>query len=100
MKEKITTGANDRSKHDTIAQTGKGLPDDSSSIVEVDKEGTAKLRDGGQKRPSQPSPPPTGPAVDDEDPDYSPMDTSPARNKDRARDTPVGEAGPNDDTYD
>lgn len=49
MKEKITTGANDRPKHETIAQTGDGLPDDSGQVIEVDKAGIAKVR--GQLSP-------------------------------------------------
>ena len=73
------TGTKDRPEH---------LPDDHSSIVEVDRKGTATIRDDLAKTP----------AGTDEDPDA--MDPSPARRKDRARDTPTGEAGPNDDTYD
>ena len=34
--EKITTGLNDRPRNETIAQTGGGLPDDSSRAVDVD----------------------------------------------------------------
>lgn len=34
-KLKITTGTNDRPKSETIAQTGEGLPDDSSQPVEA-----------------------------------------------------------------
>lgn len=45
MKEKITTGANDRPKHETIARTGDGLPDDSGQVIEVDRAGIAKVRD-------------------------------------------------------
>lgn len=45
MKEKITSGANDRPKNETIAQSGRGLPDDSGSVIEVDEEGVAKVRE-------------------------------------------------------
>jgi len=111
MKEKITTGANDRPKHETIAQTGEGLPDDSGPIIEVGRDGTAKMRENSDQGPARPDPQ-TGPAVADEDPDYSPMDRSPARQKDHARAgraepdkkaTGIDEidgAGPNEDTYD
>ena len=67
-------------------------------------------REDLEKGPAQPNPP-TGPATNDEDPDQSPFDRSPARRKDRARDEPgrdantsgaqeIDGAGPNDDTYD
>lgn len=32
---KISTGANDRPRDETIAETGPGIPDDSGRIVEV-----------------------------------------------------------------
>ncbi|WP_172122872.1 MULTISPECIES: hypothetical protein [unclassified Devosia] len=35
---KVTTGANDRPKDETIAQTGAGLPDDTSLPVDVSDE--------------------------------------------------------------
>jgi hypothetical protein len=35
MTNKISTGLNDRSRDDTIAQSGPGIPDDSSKAVEV-----------------------------------------------------------------
>ena len=95
MKEKITTGANDRPKHESIAQTAEGLPDDSGAIIDVARDGTAKQRNDEDPAPGQ-----SGAAVADEDPDDSPMDKSPARNKDRQRDQPYDNPGPNDDTYD
>lgn len=69
-----------------------------------------KADDDAQRERVQPAAP-TGAAVDDEDPDHSPMDRSPARNKDQARDrseqdrehSPTDEidgSGPNEDTYD
>jgi len=44
-KSKVTTGANDRPKDETIAQTGDGLPDDSSKPVEVDEAEVEKARE-------------------------------------------------------
>ena len=51
MKQKITTGANDRPKDETIAQTGPGLPDDRSSVIEVDHDGVATPRQTGPAQP-------------------------------------------------
>lgn len=53
MKEKITTGANDRPKDETIAQTGQGQPDDSGSVIEVDHDGVATPRQTGPAQPDQ-----------------------------------------------
>jgi hypothetical protein len=53
MKEKISEGANDRPKNETIAQSGAGLPDDSGPIIDVDTDGAATVRaeeDGQSKR--------------------------------------------------
>ncbi len=41
---KITTGSNDRPKHETIAQTGEGIPDDSSTPVAADEDEVERLR--------------------------------------------------------
>lgn len=41
-KPKLTTGTNDRPKHETIAQTGQGLPDDSSNPVDASAEQIAR----------------------------------------------------------
>lgn len=49
MKEKITTGTNDRPKHETIAQTGEGLPDDSGTVIEVDSDGVAEVHEQPDK---------------------------------------------------
>jgi hypothetical protein len=45
MKEKITNGANDRPKDETLAQSGEGLPDDSGPIIDVDSNEVAKVRE-------------------------------------------------------
>jgi len=42
--QKITTGPNDRPRNETIAQTGAGLPDDTSRPVEVDEAEVARVR--------------------------------------------------------
>jgi hypothetical protein len=34
--EKITDGLNDRSRNDTIAQSGAGIPDDSGAPISID----------------------------------------------------------------
>ena len=41
---KITTGNNDRPKNETIAQTGGGIPDDSSAPVDVDDTEVERVR--------------------------------------------------------
>ncbi|MDB5621874.1 MAG: hypothetical protein JWR39_437 [Devosia sp.] len=41
---KVTTGANDRPKDETIAQTGPGLPDDGTLPVEVSEEEVERAR--------------------------------------------------------
>ncbi|WP_127752494.1 hypothetical protein [Devosia sp. 1566] len=41
---KATTGANDRPKDETIAQTGAGLPDDTSLPVDVSDEDVERAR--------------------------------------------------------
>ncbi|MDF2798132.1 MAG: hypothetical protein K0R85_876 [Devosia sp.] len=43
-RSKITTGANDRPKDETIAQTGAGIPDDSSLPIEVSDEEVERTR--------------------------------------------------------
>lgn len=42
---KITTGANDRPRDETIAQTGPGLPDDSGQPIEADEADIEKVRE-------------------------------------------------------
>ena len=44
MKDKITTGTNDRPKNVTIAQSGQGLPDDSGAPIEVGDDELAAVR--------------------------------------------------------
>ncbi|TJU82977.1 MAG: hypothetical protein E5Y15_14950 [Mesorhizobium sp.] len=51
QKPKITTGANDRPRNETIGQSGEGLPDDSSTSLEVDA--AARLRKQLQGKPEQ-----------------------------------------------
>lgn len=93
MKEKITTGTNDRPKNETIGQSGSGLPDDSGSIIQVsDEEVEAVKAKLGLTEMSE--------------------DRSPARAKDQERssnesssaDAPgaeeIASAGANEDTYD
>ncbi len=41
---KITTGNNDRPKNETFAQTGDGIPDDSSAPVDVDDAEVERVR--------------------------------------------------------
>jgi hypothetical protein len=41
---KITNGANDRPKDDTIAQTGDGIPDDSGAPIDVSDEEVERTR--------------------------------------------------------
>jgi hypothetical protein len=43
-RSKITTGANDRPKDETIAQTGAGIPDDSSLPIEISDEEVERAR--------------------------------------------------------
>lgn len=83
MKEKIMTGGNVRPRSETGAQGDNELPDENDSIVEVDSGGTAKVRKDLGKGPAQPRGPQSGTAVDDEDPDYSPMDPVPDLGKKR-----------------
>jgi hypothetical protein len=40
---KLSTGTNDRPKDETIAQTGEGLPDDSSQPVDIEESEAARL---------------------------------------------------------
>ena len=59
--EKLSDGVNARSKNENIAQTGTGLPDDSSAPVQID-EAEAKrmeenLRNLGSDMPSGPDAP-------------------------------------------
>jgi hypothetical protein len=44
MKEKITTGANDRPKDETIGQSGEGLPDDVGTPIQVSDEEVERVR--------------------------------------------------------
>lgn len=44
-KAKVMGGTNDHPKNDTIAQTGHGLPDDSSRPVEVDEAAVRRARE-------------------------------------------------------
>ncbi|MER8725238.1 hypothetical protein [Mesorhizobium sp. M1027] len=53
MAQKITTGANDRPRNETIGQSGEGLPDDSSRPLEVDEGWVARLRNKLQGKPRQ-----------------------------------------------
>jgi hypothetical protein len=64
QKAKITTGANDRPRDETIAQTGGGLPDDTSASISVDDaeaerikaslQGGSRPRQGGSAGPANP----------------------------------------------
>ena len=45
MSTKVTTGANDRPKDETIAQTGPGLPDDTTLPVDVSEEEVERARE-------------------------------------------------------
>ncbi|NGP17849.1 hypothetical protein [Devosia aurantiaca] len=57
MTAKISNGLNDRPRDETIAQTGAGLPDDSSKPIEVSDAEVAKLREkltGEIKTPDMP----------------------------------------------
>lgn len=53
MAQKITIGANDRPRNETIGQSGEGLPDDSSTSLEVDEAAVARLRKQLQGNPEQ-----------------------------------------------
>ena len=44
MEKKITDGANDRPKNETIAQSGAGAPDDVGAPVEVSDEEVERVR--------------------------------------------------------
>lgn len=99
-KPKLTTGANDRPKQETIAQTAPGLPDDSSTPVQVNEETVEKVRAKLKRDKPLPSESETS------------EDRSPSRRKDRARREPEAEgrkvpgaeevegAGAEEDTYD
>ncbi|TIL40910.1 hypothetical protein [Mesorhizobium sp.] len=52
MAQKITTGPNDRPRNETIGQSGEGLPDDSSTPLEVD-EAAPRLGKQLQGKPGQ-----------------------------------------------
>ena len=92
MKDKISTGTNDRPKHETIGQSGSGVPDDSGTVIEVTDEQVNAVREKlGFTEPSE--------------------DRSPARQKDQDRssgessaDAPgaeeIASAGAEEDTYD
>jgi hypothetical protein len=58
--EKITDGLNDRSRNDTIAQSGAGIPDDSGTPIAVDDDAVARAREAldrlGQKKSSSAKP--------------------------------------------
>lgn len=43
-KSKISTGANDRPRDETIAQSGEGLPDDSGKPIEVDDDEVERVK--------------------------------------------------------
>jgi hypothetical protein len=49
--DKITTGANDRPRNETISSTGAGLPDDSSGLAEVDEATVERVRADLQREP-------------------------------------------------
>ncbi|RWP65277.1 hypothetical protein [Mesorhizobium sp.] len=53
QKAKITTGTNDRPRNETIGQSGEGLPDDSSTPLEVDEAAVARGREQLQGEPGQ-----------------------------------------------
>ncbi|CAD7051430.1 hypothetical protein REJC140_01725 [Pseudorhizobium endolithicum] len=42
--QKTTQGANDRSRNDTIAQSGPGIPDDGGQPVDVDEAAVERAR--------------------------------------------------------
>ncbi|MGI6852382.1 hypothetical protein [Mesorhizobium sp. 1B3] len=50
---KITTGSNDRPKDDTIAQTGPGLPDDTSRPVEATDDQIKHAKESLRETPRQ-----------------------------------------------
>ncbi|RWN64203.1 hypothetical protein [Mesorhizobium sp.] len=52
QKSKITTGTNDRPRNETNGQSGEGLPDDSSTSLEVDETAVARLRKQLQGQPA------------------------------------------------
>lgn len=52
QKSKITTGTNDRPRNETIGQSGEGLPDDSSTSLEVDEAAVDRLRKQLQGKPA------------------------------------------------
>jgi hypothetical protein len=47
---KITDGLNDRPKEATIAQSGPGIPDESSQPIEATERVRAKLQDDGREK--------------------------------------------------
>jgi hypothetical protein len=49
---KITTGANDRPRNETIGQSGEGLPDDSSRPIEPDETQAALVREKLEGKPA------------------------------------------------
>lgn len=53
MREKISTGLNDRPVDTSISQTAPGLPDDSSSLVNVSEEEVERARDRLQGNPRE-----------------------------------------------
>ncbi|WP_407866781.1 hypothetical protein [Phyllobacterium phragmitis] len=44
-KAKISTGANDRPRNETIGQTGEGLPDDSARPLDTDEREIDRTRE-------------------------------------------------------
>lgn len=50
---KITTGPNDRPKDETIAQTGPGLPDNTSQPVEATDEQIERAKESLRENPRQ-----------------------------------------------
>ncbi|HWJ87262.1 MAG TPA: hypothetical protein VNS12_04250 [Pelagibacterium sp.] len=93
MKEKIIKPSRDRTGDDTDAPETEAQK--SGEVIDVARDGTATRRSKDSPAAGQ-----SGRAVADEDPDDSPMDNSPARNRDRLRDRPYDNPGPDDDTYD
>ncbi|MDB5560120.1 MAG: hypothetical protein JWQ36_3054 [Enterovirga sp.] len=46
-----SAGTNARPRHDTIAQTGGGVPDDTGRPVDLDEEGEARIAESILKMP-------------------------------------------------
>jgi hypothetical protein len=54
QRSKITTGANDRPRDETIGQSGEGLPDDSGRPLEADESQIARIREKLERKPPRP----------------------------------------------